>query len=126
MGKVNTELAILIVFSMIWIARPISYHELRIRHPIEKTESTSFAFSLEELSLLGNTESTLLLKRINSPIDEIKFISSKKDDNLDITQDKRWAKNPIFVQGLESIRNYPARPNINYLDQVEKRTVRLL
>lgn len=34
MAKENNDLFIVIMFSILWIVRPISYYEMRSRHPI--------------------------------------------------------------------------------------------
>ena len=39
MSKEKNDLFSIILFSIIWIARPISYDEMRIRHPIDYQET---------------------------------------------------------------------------------------
>jgi hypothetical protein len=63
MSKINNDLFIVIIFSIIWIIRPISYDEMRSRHPIYPQEnivvvnSSSISTKNDELEYLeGNTE----------------------------------------------------------------------
>lgn len=39
MSKKQNDLFVVILFSIIWIVRPISYDEMRIRHPIYPKEN---------------------------------------------------------------------------------------
>jgi hypothetical protein len=39
MSKEKNNLFVVILFSIIWIVRPISYYEIQIRHPIYSKEN---------------------------------------------------------------------------------------
>lgn len=45
------------------------------------------------------------------------------DDKLDIKTKTRLGKSSSFVEGFQAIRAFPARPNINNLDEIEKRII---
>lgn len=60
----------------------------------------------------------------DSNIKEIKLVSFKKDEDSEIKMKTRSGENLIFVAGFQEIRTFPARPNLNYYDNVEKRIVK--
>ena len=147
MTKEKNNLFIIILFSSIWIAHPISYDEMRIRHPIDSQETQAvrnkysilsfkkrcstledFLFSKpDELKLLEKSDEIILPRIINSSIksiEEVQFVSSKEDDNLGVKTKTRLGKNSIFVEGFQAIRTFPARPDLNYYDPVEKRILK--
>lgn len=55
-------------------------------------------------------------------IEEVKLVSVKKADNLNIKIRTRLGKNSIYVEAFQVIRTYPAR--LNYYDRVEKRILK--
>ena len=147
MPKETNNLFAVILFSIIWIIRPISYDEMRSRHTIDSQETQhviknkqifsfkrkcttleDFFFSKpDELELLEKSDQIILPRIITSSIDsieEVKVISYKKDDNTYVKTKTRLGTNSIFVEGFKAIRTSPARPNFNYYDQVEKRIIK--
>ena len=72
MSKEKNDLFVVILFSIIWIVRPISYDEMRSRHPIYPQEnavvvnSSSILTKSDELEFLeGNIEEIILAKDSN-------------------------------------------------------------
>ena len=71
---------------------------MRIRHPIDSQETQevinkSFLFSFKKRC---STLEDLLFSK--ESIEEVKVISSKKKDNLDVKTNTRLSKNSIFIK----------------------------
>lgn len=109
MSKEKNDLFSIVLFSIIWIACPISYDEMRIRHLIDSQEtqavinkSSIFSFKKRCSTLEGFLFS-------KESIEEVKVISSKKHDNLDI-------KTKIFITAYKlaepSVGGYLTTGNI--------------
>jgi hypothetical protein len=72
MPKKQNDLFVVILFSIIWIVRPISYHETRIRHPIYPQEnavvinSSSILTQNNEFEFLESTTKKIILAKDTS------------------------------------------------------------
>jgi dihydrofolate reductase len=69
MSKEKNDLFVVILFSIIWVVRPISYDEMRIRHPIYPQEnvvvvnSSSISTQNDELEFLESTTKEIILAK---------------------------------------------------------------
>lgn len=72
MPKERNNLFVVIIFSIIWIFRPISYDEMRSRHPIYPQEnvvivkSSSISNQNDELDFLESTTRDIILAKDTS------------------------------------------------------------
>jgi hypothetical protein len=72
MSKERNDLFVVIIFSIIWIVRPISYDEMRSRHPIYPQEnvvivtSSSISNQNDELDFLESTTRDIILAKDTS------------------------------------------------------------
>lgn len=72
MSKEKNDLVVIIIFSIIWIVRPISYDQMRSRHPISTQEnrvlvdSSSISTKNDELEFLESTTKDIILAKDNS------------------------------------------------------------
>lgn len=72
MPKERNDLFVVIIFSIIWIVRPISYDEMRSRHPIYPQEnvvivkSSSISNQNDELDFLESTTRDIILAKDTS------------------------------------------------------------
>ena len=65
-----------------------------------------------------------------SSIYDVEEVASKKENStpipINIKTKTKKGKNSIFVEAFQAIRTFPARPNLNYYDPVEKRIIKPL
>ena len=72
MSKEKNDLFVIIIFSIIWIVRPIPYDEMRSRHPIYPQEnvvvvnSSSISNQNDELDFLESTTRDIILAKDTS------------------------------------------------------------
>ena len=63
-----------------------------------------------------------------SSIYDVEEVASKKENStpipINIKTKTKKGKNSIFVEAFQAIRTFPARPNLNYYDPVEKRIIK--
>lgn len=77
----------------------------------------------------GGDKTQLIIVRDNIQ-NEVELVSlktnnlSSEDDNLGVKTRNRLGNPSIFVKAFQAIRAYPARPNFNYYDQIEKRVIK--
>jgi len=72
----------------------------------------------DEKNIFANTSEPSIL--------DVEEISYKKDNlnPISIKTKTREGKSSIFVESFQAIRSFPARPKLNYYDQVENRMVK--
>lgn len=74
MSKEKNDLFTVIMFSIIWIVRPISYDEMRSRHPIYPQENVvvinrpSISNQIDEFDFLESTTKEIILAKDTSGI----------------------------------------------------------
>jgi hypothetical protein len=72
MSKQKNDLFVVIIFSILWIVRPISYDEMRSRHPIYPQEnvvvvnSSSISNQNDEFDFLESTTKEIILAKDTS------------------------------------------------------------
>ena len=72
MSKEKNDLFIVIMFSILWIVRPISYDEMRSRHPIYPEENvvvvnrSSISDQIDEFDFLESTTRDIILAKDTS------------------------------------------------------------
>jgi hypothetical protein len=77
-------------------------------------------YSISGINIFVNT--------YESSIYDVEEVAVKKENSIPIpinikTKTKN-GKNSIFVEAFQAIRTFPARPNLNYYDPVEKRIIK--
>ena len=80
-----------------------------------------------DLRLLKN-EIVVLANTYQSSIYDVEEVAVKKENSIpipiNIKTKTKDGKNSIFVEAFWAIRTFPARPNLNYYDPVEKRIIK--
>jgi hypothetical protein len=94
---------------------------------LAKMEKLDLILLKNEIVVLNlSANNNIFANTYKSSIYDVAEVAVKKENSIPIpikTKTKK-GKNSIFVEAFQAIRTFPARPNLNYYDPVEKRILR--
>jgi len=96
---------------------------------LAKMEKIDLRLLKNEIVVLNlSANKNIFVNTYESSIYDVEEVAVKKENSIPIpinikTKTKN-GKNSIFVEAFQAIRTFPARPNLNYYDPVEKRIIK--
>lgn len=96
---------------------------------LAKMEKFDLRLLKNEIVVLNlSANKNIFVNTYESSIYDVEEVAVKKENSIPIpinikTKTKN-GKNSIFVEAFQAIRTFPARPNLNYYDPVEKRIIK--